>query len=60
MSDFQFPFNLIKTLDIFVNDAFGTAHRAHSSMVGITCAVRAAGDLMKRELDYFAKALEKP
>ena len=46
--------------DIFVNDAFGTAHRAHSSMVGIDHKIRVAGYLMKKELDYFAKALETP
>ncbi|KAL1899052.1 phosphoglycerate kinase [Ceratocystis pirilliformis] len=46
--------------DIFVNDAFGTAHRAHSSMVGVDLPQKAAGFLMKKELDYFAKALENP
>ncbi len=46
--------------DIYVNDAFGTAHRAHSSMVGIKLPIRAAGYLMKRELEYFAKAVENP
>lgn len=46
--------------EVFVNDAFGTAHRAHSSMVGIDQQVKAAGFLMKKELDYFAKVLENP
>jgi len=46
--------------DLFVNDAFGTAHRAHSSMVGVDHKIRVAGYLMKKELDYFAKALENP
>lgn len=46
--------------DIYVNDAFGTAHRAHSSMVGIDHKIRVAGYLMKKELEYFAKALESP
>ena len=46
--------------DIYVNDAFGTAHRAHSSMVGIDLDTRAAGFLMKKELDYFSKILESP
>ena len=41
-----------------MNDAFGTAHRAHSSMVGVNHPIRAAGDLLKKELDYFSKALE--
>nr|UWK20585.1 phosphoglycerate kinase [Trichoderma taxi] len=46
--------------DVYVNDAFGTAHRAHSSMVGVDLPQKAAGFLMKKELDYFAKALESP
>jgi phosphoglycerate kinase len=46
--------------DVFVNDAFGTAHRAHSSMVGVDLPQKAAGFLMKKELDYFARALENP
>ncbi|KAI9354893.1 phosphoglycerate kinase [Zopfochytrium polystomum] len=46
--------------DVYINDAFGTAHRAHSSMVGVNLPVRAAGFLMKKELDFFAKALESP
>jgi len=43
-----------------VNDAFGTAHRAHSSMVGLDLPVKASGFLMKKELEYFGKALENP
>jgi phosphoglycerate kinase len=46
--------------DLYVNDAFGTAHRAHSSMVGCDVNVRAAGFLMKKELEYFSKVLESP
>ena len=46
--------------DIFVNDAFGTAHRAHSSMVGINLETKAAGLLMKKELQYFSKVVENP
>lgn len=46
--------------DVYINDAFGTAHRAHSSMVGVDLPQKAAGFLMKKELDYFAQALEKP
>jgi len=42
------------------DDAFGTAHRAHSSMVGVELPQKASGFLMKKELDYFAQALEKP
>lgn len=51
---------LTKLGDVYVNDAFGTAHRAHSSMVGVKLPQRAAGFLMKKELEYFAKALEHP
>jgi phosphoglycerate kinase len=46
--------------DLYINDAFGTAHRAHSSMVGVNVPVRAAGFLMKKELQYFSKVLENP
>lgn len=46
--------------DVYINDAFGTAHRAHSSMVGVQLPQKASGFLMKKELDYFAQALEKP
>jgi len=46
--------------DVYINDAFGTAHRAHSSMVGVDLPQKASGFLMKKELDYFAKALEDP
>jgi len=46
--------------DIYINDAFGTAHRAHSSMVGVDLPQKASGFLMKKELDYFAQALENP
>lgn len=46
--------------DLYVNDAFGTAHRAHSSMVGCDMKVRAAGFLLKQELQYFSKVLESP
>lgn len=46
--------------DVYINDAFGTAHRAHSSMVGVELPQKASGFLMKKELDYFAQALESP
>jgi len=46
--------------DIYINDAFGTAHRAHSSMVGVDLPQKASGFLVKKELEYFAKALENP
>lgn len=56
----SFRQSLTKLGDVYVNDAFGTAHRAHSSMVGVKLPQRAAGFLMKKELEYFAKALEHP
>lgn len=46
--------------DIYINDAFGTAHRAHSSMLGEGYETRASGFLLKKELEYFAKALDNP
>lgn len=47
--------------DIFVMDAFGSAHRAHSSTVGVTEYLPAvAGFLMEKEIDYLATALEAP
>lgn len=45
---------------ICVDDAFGTAHRAHSSLVGVELPQKASGFLMKKELEYFAKAIENP
>jgi len=56
----QFRASLSKLGDIYVNDAFGTAHRAHSSMVGCALPQRAAGFLMKKELDAFAAVLDNP
>lgn len=52
--------SLTRLGDVYVNDAFGTAHRAHSSMVGVQLDQRAAGFLMKKELEFFAKVLEHP
>eukprot|EP00457_Paulinella_chromatophora_P006817 gb/GEZN01006836.1/.p1 GENE.gb/GEZN01006836.1/~~gb/GEZN01006836.1/.p1 ORF type:complete len:396 (-),score=98.33 gb/GEZN01006836.1/:287-1474(-) len=46
--------------DIYVNDAFGTAHRPDSSMVGIQAPVKAAGFLMATELKAFSGVLESP
>ncbi|KAK6645421.1 phosphoglycerate kinase [Polyplax serrata] len=56
----KFRESLRKLGDIYVNDAFGTAHRAHSSMLGEGFERRASGFLLKKELLYFAKALENP
>lgn len=47
--------------DIFVNDAFGAAHRAHASTVGVADHLPAiAGMLLEKEIDYLATALENP
>jgi len=56
----EFRASLSKLGDVYVNDAFGTAHRAHSSMVGCQLPQKASGFLLKKELTYFAKALENP
>ncbi|CAG8764377.1 435_t:CDS:2, partial [Racocetra persica] len=56
----NFRSSLTELGDIYVNDAFGTAHRAHSSMVGVNLPIRASGLLLKKELEYFGKALEDP
>lgn len=55
-----FRSSLRKLGDVYVNDAFGTAHRAHSSMMGEGFDQRASGFLLKKELQYFAKALDNP
>ncbi|MEN9577595.1 MAG: phosphoglycerate kinase 1 [Pseudomonadota bacterium] len=55
-----FRASLSKLGDVYVNDAFGTAHRPHSSMVGAALPERASGFLMQKELDYFGKALSNP
>ncbi len=55
-----FRASLTKLGDVFVNDAFGTAHRAHSSMVGVALPQKAAGFLMEAELKAFAAVLDHP
>ena len=52
---------LAKLGDCYVNDAFGTAHRAHASTEGVTKFLRpsVAGFLMQKELDYLGKALDR-
>jgi len=53
--------SLAKMGDIFVNDAFGSAHRAHASTTGVADYLPAvAGFLMEKELDYLGGALENP
>jgi phosphoglycerate kinase len=61
-NDEKFSKELAKLADYYVNDAFGTAHRAHASTVGITRFVErsAAGLLMEKELEYLGKALHSP
>jgi phosphoglycerate kinase len=61
-NDEKFAQQLGSLADFYVNDAFGTAHRAHASTVGITKFVTksAAGLLMEKELQYLGKALENP
>jgi phosphoglycerate kinase len=56
----EFRASLSKLADVYVNDAFGTAHRAHSSVVGVTLKDKAAGFLMEAELVAFAKVIENP
>jgi len=56
----KFRASLTQLGDIFVSDAFGTAHRGHSSMVGADLPIKAAGLLVQKELTFFSKALEQP
>ena len=58
----EFAAQLARLGDLYVNDAFGTAHRAHASTEAITRLLRpaAAGFLMEKELEYLGRALEKP
>ena len=58
----EFARHLGKLCDFYVNDAFGSAHRAHASTEGITHFVekKAAGLLMEKELEYLGKALSHP
>jgi phosphoglycerate kinase len=61
-NDPEYAAALASLADVYVNDAFGTAHRAHASTEGITHYVEksAAGFLMEKELKYLGKALENP
>jgi phosphoglycerate kinase len=61
-NDEKFARALAKLADVYVNDAFGAAHRAHASTVGITKFVSksAAGLLMLKELDYLGRVLAGP
>ena len=55
-----FRASLSKLGDVYVNDAFGTAHRAHSSMVGVKLPHKVAGFLMEAELKAFTAVLDNP
>ncbi len=57
-----FSKKLASLCDVYINDAFAVAHRAHASVVGITefTDVCAAGFLMKKELTYFSQAMDNP
>ncbi len=56
----KFRAGLTKLGDIYVNDAFGTSHRAHSSVVGIDLPAKVAGFLVEKELEAFAAVLDHP
>lgn len=60
--DKEFCKKLAKLADVFVNDAFGTAHRAHASTTGVAEFVKesVSGFLIKKELDVMGKALTNP
>jgi len=61
-NDPKFAAELASLCEIYVNDAFGSAHRAHASTEGITHFVKksAAGLLMEKELTWMSKALDEP
>jgi len=61
-NDPKFAEQLASLCEIYINDAFGSAHRAHASTEGITHFVKksAAGLLMEKELKYLGKALDEP
>ena len=55
-----FRASLSKLADVYVNDAFGTSHRAHSSVTGVDLPDKVAGFLVEKELAAFAAVLENP
>jgi phosphoglycerate kinase len=61
-NDPEFSKQLASLCDVYVNDAFGTAHRAHASTVGMIAFVKqaAAGLLMDKELEYLNKVTKNP
>ncbi|MEC9492207.1 phosphoglycerate kinase [Flexistipes sp.] len=61
-NDPDFAAKLCEFCDVYINDAFGSSHRAHSSVDGLPrkCSEKAAGFLMKRELEYFDMLVNNP
>ncbi len=61
-NDDEFGKKLGSLADVYINDAFATAHRAHASNIAVTKHIDTvgAGFLLKKELTYFARALENP
>jgi phosphoglycerate kinase len=61
-NDSEFSRQLASLGELYVNDAFGSAHRAHASTVGVTehLALSAAGFLMQKEVDYLGRVLHEP
>lgn len=61
-NDPEFAMKLASLADLYVNDAFGTAHRAHASTEGVThyLSPSVAGYLVEKELQYFQNAIENP
>ncbi|MDR2982887.1 MAG: phosphoglycerate kinase, partial [Puniceicoccales bacterium] len=56
----EFRASLTRLGDVYVNDAFGTAHRAHSSMVGVSLPQKVAGFLMEAEINAFEGVVSHP
>ncbi len=61
-NDPGFAARLAEDIDVYVNDAFGSSHRAHASVVGLPdlVPVKAAGFLMMKEVGYLRKAVQAP
>lgn len=60
-NDAEFAKNLAKLADLYVNDAFGTAHRAHASTEGVAHILPGvAGFLIEKEIEYLGKAVDNP
>jgi phosphoglycerate kinase len=61
-NDPAFSERLARLADVYINDAFACSHRAHASVVGVAdrIAEKAAGFLLKKEMDYFHKSMDEP